>query len=178
MDYDKAAEAIIDLINSKPASPSAKEIAAVLRYEAGTHLVSPVGALLGDMGAIHEAAAAAFKAAVSPEHVAAFACFSQDGGPAVSSYEYHSPTGTTARYSYETFAWQSRDRDRVVARVRDLVTQLKSLGVTKIIWRCKPELDRAADGIYRFYARFHVIPYQSLQSLPGFKREGEAMAEA
>lgn len=180
MDRAKAAQAIIDLINSKPSSPSVDEIAAVLRYEDGTHLVSPAGALLANVQQINTLAESVMRLATPLVindfriSMAAFACFAQEVGPPMAYYE----PSMTERYTYEAFAWQSRDIDKIVARVDDLVTQLKSLHVTKIVWRSKPELERTDDGIHRFYCRFHVLPYQSLQSLPGFKRECEMMAEA
>lgn len=99
--------------------------------------------------------------------------FDQRDGPPMAYYELPTAEGVR-RYTYAAFAWQSDSTLKIAQRVDDLADQLKSLGARTIIWRTRPEIVED-QGRYKFYCRFHVLPYVALD---GFKREGEETPEA
>ena len=106
--------------------------------------------------------------------IAAFVGLVEYDGPTQASYSMVKGDDVE-HFQYQTFAWQSNDPAKIVARVKELAKQIKGRGDGAVVWRHRPKLIRY-EGRYRFYSRLHTLP--SNFRLLGAKAEGEETPEA
>lgn len=180
MDIEATADTLMWLINSRPTSPTRDEVVALLRARA-----QPLPIKLGEWKMVDRVVEGKItESKITPlvkrlwnyTIYDAFAAFQQSVGPTMAYNERRNNEGEVIeRCVYQTFALKARDLDKIVGRVVDLCSQLKSRGVTSIVWRSTPDLVEEPDGTIYFYSRFHVLPYMSF---PGAKPEGAETPEA
>lgn len=164
IDTEAAADAIVALINAKASSPTRDQI---LQAMSAAEPTVPVVT-----GKRWEPTA---EQKLCGQISRPLDAFSQVVGPPCAYNDMVGADGTTIqRCVYQAFGWKSADPSKIEARVRDLATQMKSLGCQTIVWRTNPEMAKRGDE-YLFYCRFHILPYVQLS---GFKPEAEEMAEA